>query len=359
VSRGASAGQGGDLPPDVPRRHKLVETDHHFEKGCLYCHKGNEKADDKDAAHQGMVKRPSSDLAVCGECHEEVAANYKKSLHYTTIGQRNRVIKRMSVEEAKIFDDTVFRKSCNACHASCGDCHVKSPAIAGVSLGLINKHKFVRKDEGKTCAYCHGGRVYPEYTGEYGGNADVHYQKGMLCMDCHTMDELHGDGRDYALKEEVRDRPRCTDCHERGREAKLTARVAHLKHSQTASCFSCHSAGEYRQCYNCHNGHSEAKPGFFLGTSPRNHRTITTLRIIPTVRDTFKPAGIQQANFDALPNYWDAPIHNIRKRTERTRNCDNCHEDRKGFLTMETLLKDSSRVNLELINKPKPIPINK
>ena len=305
-----------------------------------------------------MVKRPSNELALCGECHREIAANYKKSLHYTTIGQRNRVIKRMSKEEAKIFDEKVFEKSCRSCHASCGDCHVKSPAIAGVSLGLINKHKFVRKDEGKTCAYCHGGRVYPEYTGEYGGNADVHYQKGMMCMDCHTMDELHGDGKAYQLKEEVRDRPRCTDCHEPGREVKLTARVGHLKHSGNASCYACHSAGEYRNCFNCHGGHSEAKPGFYIGTSPRNHREITTLRIIPTVRDTFKPFGIKQAHFDALPNYWDAPIHNIRKRTERTRNCDTCHEDRKGFLTMETLLKDSSRVNLELIKKPKPIPVS-
>lgn len=179
-----------------------------------------------------------------------------------------------------------------------------------------------------------------------------------MCMDCHTMDELHGDGKAYQLKEEVRDRPRCTDCHEPGRENKLTARVGHLKHSENASCYACHSAGEYRQCFNCHGGHSEAKPGFYIGTSPRNHREITTLRIIPTVRDTFKPAGIQQANFDALPNYWDSPIHNIRKRTERTRNCDVCHEDRKGFLTMETLLKGSSRVNLELIKKPKPIPVS-
>jgi hypothetical protein len=103
----------------------------------------------------------------------------------------------------------------------------------------------------------------------------------------------------------------------------------------------------------------EAKPGFILGTSPRNRKEITTLRVIPTVRESFKPAGIQQANFDSLPNYWDAPIHNIRKRTERTRNCDTCHEDRKGFLTMETLLKNSSRTNLELIHKPKPIPISK
>ena len=157
-----------------------------------------------------------------------------------------------------------------------------------------------------------------------------------------------------------RDRPRCTDCHEPGRESKPTARVAHLKHRDSASCYACHSAGEYRQCYSCHLGAgAEAKPGFILGTSPRNHKEITTLRVIPTVRDSFKPAGIQQARFDALPNYWDSPIHNIRKRTDRTRRCDTCHEDRKGFLTMETLLKDGSRANMELIIKPQRLPTSK
>ena len=89
-----------------------------------------------------------------------------------------------------------------------------------------------------------------------------------MCMDCHTMDELHGDGKAYALKEEVRDRPRCTDCHEPGREAKLTARVAHIKHSQTASCQSCHSAGEYRNCFNCHRWALRGEAGIFPGDEP-------------------------------------------------------------------------------------------
>jgi hypothetical protein len=297
-------------------------------------------------------------LALCGECHEETAAKYRKSLHYTTIGQRNRVVKRMSKQETKIFDEKVFKKACNSCHATCGDCHVKSPSIGGISAGLIDKHRFVRRNEGKTCAFCHGGRVYPEYTGEYGGNADVHYQKGMMCMDCHTMDELHGDGKAYALKEEVRDRPRCTDCHEPGSAKKLTGRVGHVIHARNASCQACHSAGDYRNCYDCHiGGGSESKPGFMLGVSPRNHRQITTLRIIPTVRDSFEKVGIKQERFDALPNYWDSPVHNIRKRTNRTRNCDRCHEDRKGFLTQKMLIKNGSKANLDLLFEPLPIPV--
>ncbi len=37
-----------------------------------------------------------------------------------------------------------------------------------------------------------------------------------------------------------------------------------------------------------------------LGLNPRDKKTLTTLRLIPTVRDTFAPAGIKMENFDAL-----------------------------------------------------------
>ncbi|MCE5281198.1 MAG: hypothetical protein LLG93_03765 [Deltaproteobacteria bacterium] len=338
---------------------KIISEDEHFAKGCTACHKGDDSKLNKDLAHKGWDKRPSDRLETCGECHARIVSTYGKSLHYTTAGQRNRVIERMSPAEAKHFDANVFEKSCRSCHASCGDCHVKSPVISGISVGLIQGHRFVKKDEGKTCAFCHGGRVYPEYTGEYGGTADVHYQKGMMCMDCHRKREFHGDGTAYRAKEEVRDRPSCRDCHRLGGEAKLTARIAHLKHQDKVTCFGCHASAEYRNCSDCHvGGGSEAKPGFMLGMSPKNKRQVTTLRLIPTVRDSFKSEGIGMERFDRLPNYWDTPAHNIRKRTERTRNCDACHEDRKGFLTKDKLIKDGSKANLDLLVNPKPIPIS-
>ena len=95
--------------------------------------------------------------------------------------------------------------------------------------------------------------------------------------------------------------------------------------------------------------------GFFLGLNPRDKKTLTTLRLIPTVRDTFAKAGIKMENFDALPNYWNSPVHNIRKRTDRTRSCDSCHVERSGFLKKETLPENGSRANEGLIMAPKPI----
>lgn len=306
-----------------------------------------------------MEKRPSDALKVCEECHEQIVSTYKKSLHYTTIGQRNGVAQRFSKAETVTFDREVFEQSCRSCHASCGDCHVKSPKISGINIGLIQGHRFVKKNEGKTCAFCHGGRVYPEFTGDYGGSPDVHYEKGLMCMDCHKKREIHGDGRMYKSKQEVKDRPSCLDCHKLGNEARLTAQIAHLKHQGKVSCYGCHASAEYRNCYTCHGGHSTAKPGFMLGLNPRDKQQITTLRLIPTVRDSFKSKGINMEKFDHLPNYWDTPAHNIKKRTERTRFCDACHEERKGYLTKGMLIENGSKENSGLIYNPKPIPISR
>ncbi|MDA8123849.1 MAG: cytochrome c3 family protein [Deltaproteobacteria bacterium] len=335
----------------------LLEKDPHFRMGCKFCHRGDDTALGRDKAHTGLVKRPSDDLKTCGACHREIAGKYGKSLHYTTAGLKNGIHPRFSPAEAKQFDEKVFEASCRSCHASCGDCHVKGPPVSGISIGLIAGHRFVKKDEGKTCAFCHGGRVYPEFTGDYGGNPDVHYEKGMTCLDCHKKAEFHGDGKAYGSKQEVKDRPACVNCHDKlGNEPVLTTRIAHRTHKDKVSCYGCHSAGEYRQCASCHEGAgATAKPGFFLGVNPRDKKTLTTLRLVPTVRDTFAKSGLKMERFDALPNYWNSPVHNIRKRTDRTRSCDVCHVDRSGFLKRENLPQGGSKANEGLIMTPRVI----
>ncbi|MCX5820262.1 MAG: cytochrome c3 family protein [Deltaproteobacteria bacterium] len=335
----------------------VLKQDPHFMMGCKFCHRGDADGQTREAAHKGLVKRPSDQADSCICCHKEIGVNYSKSLHYTTAGLKNGVRPRFSPAEAKHFDGKVFEASCRSCHASCGDCHVKAPPVGGIGIGLIDGHKFTKKNEGKTCAFCHGGRVYPEFTGDYGGNPDVHYEKGMMCVDCHKKAEMHGDGVAYATKQEVKDRPACVNCHDKlGQEKLLTTKIAHTTHRGKVTCQGCHSAGEYRQCYSCHTGAgATAKPGFILGLNPRDGKTLTTLRLIPTVRDTFAKAGIKMENFDALPNYWNSPVHNIRKRTDRTRSCDVCHVERSGFLKKETLPENGSKANEGLIVVPRKI----
>lgn len=334
----------------------LLNNDPHFSEGCGFCHKGDVKGATKDKAHKGLVARPSDDLSTCGNCHDKIAATYKTALHYTTAGQKHGAAGRLSQGELKMFEQKVFEQSCRSCHASCGDCHVKSPTISGVNIGLIKGHKFVKRDEGKTCALCHGGRVYPEFTGEYGGTADVHYEKGMICLDCHSKTDAHGDGRLYNSRRDMANKPACANCHKAGTEKTEKAKTAHASHKDKVSCQACHTSVPYRNCVSCHLGKgATSKPDFILGVNPRNKSMVTTLRTVPVVRDTFLSAGIKMERFDALPNYWDTVPHNIRKRTERTRSCEVCHEEKKGFLNKDTLLKNGSKANEGLIYSIKPI----
>ncbi|HUX39465.1 MAG TPA: cytochrome c3 family protein [Rectinemataceae bacterium] len=263
---------------------------------------------------------------------------------------KNGVRPRFSAAESAIFDKKVFEQSCRSCHATCGDCHVKSPTVSGVDLGLIAGHKFIRKDEGKTCALCHGGRVYPEFTGDYGGNADIHYQNGMGCVDCHRPLELHGRGVAYPDRRSVAEKPSCSACHAPGSETTDKGSQAHAIHGDKVSCSACHSSSEYRGCSSCHLGEgASASPQFVLGNNPRKPGQLSTLRLVPAVRDTFAKAGIASSSFDALPNFWDTVPHNTKKRTDRTRDCSTCHDRREHFLDAGSLPAGGSAANDKLI----------
>ena len=312
---------------------------------CSDCHGGNPNVKSKAGAHEGFNKRPSDSIEVCAGCHPDEASHYATSLHYTTAGFRNGVMDRFSEEDLAKFDDKVFEQSCRSCHAACGDCHVKTPIVSGVNLGLINGHDFVKKDESKTCALCHGGRVYSEFTGEYSGTPDVHYQKGMLCADCHTADEMHGDGTEYEGRRDVATRPQCINCHPTSASSSNSAE-AHEYHQSNLSCTACHTSGEYRNCQNCHVGEGATSfPALVLGKNPRNPEQVTTLRLIPTVRTTFEKAGIEQTNFDTLPNWWDTVPHMTKKRTDRTRECAVCHSQGTYYISEDMFPEGGSKAN--------------
>jgi hypothetical protein len=359
------AGVPGAIVPGTYHKRYLIDKnaldkDMHLANGCSFCHKGDNKSTDKEQAHKGVIKKPSADLKICGDCHNGIRETYQNTSHYTGQEMFNKVARRFSKQEEKIFADKVFGQSCKSCHASCGDCHVSAPSRDGISTGFINGHRFVKRDEEKTCAICHGGRVYPEYTGKLGGKPDVHFQRGMACIDCHRKEHLHGGAGGTQTNEKmVSNKPRCVDCHKLGKETKAIAKLAHAKHEGSVSCYGCHSQGEYNNCYDCHIGKgSTSKPGFILGINPRDRKTLTTLRTIPISRETFLGSGIKMENFDGEPDYRAASVHNIQKSTERTRSCDACHVKRRNILSKGSLIQNGSKANESLIFRMRPLNLN-
>jgi len=105
------------------------------------------------------------------------------------------------------------QKFCNVCHAGCLDCHFTPKKD--------EPHKFTRVPESESCAgfgrgtsICHPGAMQSrrgetyiggDYSVPPGMKPDVHYTKGIHCVDCHPTGE-RGMG-------DMERRASCRDCH--------------------------------------------------------------------------------------------------------------------------------------------------
>lgn len=160
--------------------------------------------------------------------------------------------------------DDFLRKRCLRCHIStkgpggyglhrstgCASCHVvydndglyrgNDVAIDKTKPGRPVIHSFTRNIPVSQCLHCHNvnnvGTDYvgmfehdysymfrsPNFDGKpqrfiYGMDyhylsKDVHMEKGLLCIDCHTKEDVMGDDRIYGYQLQVPKR-KCTDCH--------------------------------------------------------------------------------------------------------------------------------------------------
>jgi len=156
-----------------------------------------------------------------------------------------------------------FRKFCAACHlwtpverndldrlAGCAACHAQyleggkyiggDPTINRESTGHVPTHTITTRISDDRCRSCHNrsGRIGLNYHGQMeseqygtpyvrGGLSDnslsdlrflldlvpdIHYEKGMGCIDCHTAQDTMGDGSVFGfMKDQIE--IRCEDCH--------------------------------------------------------------------------------------------------------------------------------------------------
>jgi nitrate/TMAO reductase-like tetraheme cytochrome c subunit len=224
-----------------------------------------------------------------------------------------------------------FRKLCGTCHlwkqkgdlpgffgekgGGCTACHFirnTDPQLPPEEAKKIHP-LIIKKIPVENCVRCHNrsGRIGISYTGVYESEnygtpyrngemsekrlpgdrfyldlpADIHYQRGMACIDCHTRNEIMGDGVNYAHYEEQLEIS-CATCHvpageipgltrkneklnnvgrEGGGAWQLTNKINGAKQPlkppkagvcdfaghKRVGCEACHS-GWVPQCYGCH-----------------------------------------------------------------------------------------------------------
>lgn len=128
--------------------------------------------------------------------------------------------------------------SCKTCHeprftGGCSSCHGTATPAPGTKV-----------DASLTgvCGHCHGRQV-----AEAAHYSDVHRDAGMGCMQCHSLEDVMGDGTHYSsMLEHGAIDAKCESCH-----ATLTENEAHRIHQRNVDCAACHVQSVV-SCYNCH-----------------------------------------------------------------------------------------------------------
>jgi thiosulfate/3-mercaptopyruvate sulfurtransferase len=321
----------------------------HGQIGCPRCHGGDPASHDWQTAHEGLTKDPTypAPQQACGECHAEIAASAPESLHYT-IAPIGRSIQRRRGVAAAVVQDALaraHRNHCAQCHASCGQCHVSRPTY--VDGGFLAGHLFQKSPPMETtCAGCHGGRVFAEFTGLNAKlKADVHFDAAeMKCDDCHDADQIHAASAQGATRFEAPSRPRCEECH--AESARGADSAIHGDHCSTVACQVCHAL-PIKHCFGCHVGTDadglayykcqRTLLGFKIGRNPRvtagRPHTYVVLRhapIVPQTFDAYAPSALKA--FATVPTWKPSAPHTIQRRTPQNSSCNTCHGNRELFL---------------------------
>lgn len=333
------AGCGGETPHFEPydrvylggEGYSEFKRDVHGKIPCVNCHNGVDKTSDKALAHSNnFIKKPSHYAEQkCAGCHAEIYFKTKNSIHEQGWGQKSMVALRSGLANVPSgFDQLTdamkngYKINCAKCHASCGECHVSRPAAGGG--GLAKGHAFTKTpDMRDVCVTCHVSRGGHAYFGQAIGTVpDVHLtKKQFTCMNCHSKDEVHGDGNIYDQRYKMKLLPKCENCH----TGVANSNQYHVKHISTFSCNTCHSQ-DYNNCGSCHIGGEGARipsyQGFKIGMNPIPETKpfkYALLRRSLTAPDSWSNYGTASlAKFDVKPTYKYTTPHNIIRWTTRT-----------------------------------------
>ena len=198
----AFPGETHELPdaPTVEEVHKdpslAVYT--YLRQECLRCHTGS----------KGRSKRGDFRGTGCASCH----IPYSNEGYYEGKDKTISKKKRGHLLTHQIQSSRKVKVSVNDINYSgvpvetCSTCHNRGKRIGVSYQGLMEtEYQATFDEEGNGQPKLHTKRYMHM-------KEDIHYQKGMVCQDCHTSNDLHGDGflsgANLAAVE-----VECQDCH--------------------------------------------------------------------------------------------------------------------------------------------------
>lgn len=257
---------------------------------------------------------------------------YSNSLHYTNRGieylysKEHGGIERLtgiSAVELGCVKAECHVKTCDNCHAT----EVKGKAAYTVAQARTEQ----------ACIKCH--EPDPKVP-------DVHTEKGMKCMQCHTSREIHGDGKPHNTYMEAGFFDvRCENCH-----SNISKIAAHTVHNGKLDCAACHVAA-MSACHNCHLD-SKLKDK----KSPSQKLELKNLYFLINHDGKVQLANYLSYVYGNKTMITLAPFfpHSIKKQG---RACGECHNSRIVNEIDKQKFKPFTWLNGQLINQEGIVPV--
>lgn len=234
---------------------------------------------------------------------------FATSLHHTGEGMRYWYEKEdgfMSITKVPYS-----QLGCKSCHvSSCGVCHTTRD-------GKKCSYSTSKAKDTETCLVCHARAKAAFSIGEQTDALDVHIARGMGCSDCHSGEDVHGDGTRYhSMRDPGAVKVQCSDCHEFD---PLTVTRTHKIHFGRLDCTACHVSNSLT-CLNCHFDSFVAtgkKEGNFI--APRGDWVLLINYQGKVTTGTVQTLVSKGKKFVAYAPYY---THAIRSKG---RKCADCH----------------------------------
>ena len=251
------------------------------------------------------------------------------------------------------------QKMCNVCHPGCLDCHYAPSRKKGSHAFLKVPDSYSCMGRGRSNSICHSGagqsRRGETYIGNFysipqGRKGDIHFKKGIQCIDCHQIGEK-GMG-------DIKRKATCQDCH-------IEIERAHAKSiHKNLTCTACHvtEAGGY-QITIWGKGYIGEKPtpfkkyGLYYGIQKplilmKDQKGIWfPVKIFPhsveNIKKNVPPSGLRYrwpngetrdmyyivGTIDGLPSgnkhlLW-IQIEEVSHPFGKARDCESCHRDKQ------------------------------
>lgn len=265
-----------------------------------------------------IVILSTSGLVLFSTAEEKQEPCFYKSLHYTGEGMRYWYEENGGFME--ITGVPYEELDCKKCHVkSCEPCHAKTED--GKCSYSLDKAKDMN-----TCLACHSREKVTFKIGREKDALDIHIASGMGCVDCHTGEDVHGDGTIYhTMRDEGAVKASCKTCH----SLEDVDIRAHKVHKEKLDCAACHVANT-TSCLNCHFSK-------FLETGKRAGNFFPPIQdwlILVNYKGKVTSGNVQTLVYEDKKFITYAPYftHAVQSKA---RGCTDCHANEAVMLIKE------------------------